>query len=102
MTNFLLLIFAHYLCDFGLQNDFIAKFKVPKSAGFWVHVMVAHCSMQALGVLLVTKNPYLALAEFVSHFIIDYAKCTQKLTFNQDQALHLFCKCVWFYLMGVL
>lgn len=102
MTNFMLLIFTHYFCDFGLQNDFIAKFKVPKSADFWFHVMVAHCSMQALGVLLITKSPTIAALEFVTHFAIDYAKCSKKLSFNQDQILHLICKVIWFFLIGVV
>ena len=26
---------------------------------------------------------------FVSHFLIDYAKCAKELSFNQDQFLHL-------------
>lgn len=95
MTNLLLLIFAHYLGDFGLQNDFIAKFKSPGSAPFWFHVMIGHCAIQAGGVLLVTRNPNLAVAEFVAHFTIDYFKCKGKLSFNSDQALHIFCKLIW-------
>lgn len=99
MNLLLFLIFAHYLCDFGLQNDFIAKFKVPGSAPFWYHVMMAHCAMQALGVMVVTHNSKLALAEFATHFAIDYFKCLKKLSFNQDQALHLICKLIWFGLL---
>lgn len=97
----LYLLFGHYLADFGLQNDFIAKFKFPGSAPFWGHVMVAHCSMQALAVMIVTNNPYLGIAEFFAHFSIDYNKCVGRLTFNQDQALHIACKLIYFALIRV-
>lgn len=99
MKTILFLVFAHYLCDFGLQNDFIAKFKAPQSAPFWFHVMIGHCSMHALGVLLITQNPRLAIAEFCAHFVIDYFKCKQRLSFNQDQSLHILCKLAWWGLL---
>ena len=57
--------------------------------------MVAHCAIQALGVAYITGNIWLGLGEFCAHFIIDYMKCTKRLTFNQDQALHIVCKCAW-------
>jgi hypothetical protein len=93
------LIGAHYLADFGLQNDFIAKFKVPGSAPFWIHVLSAHSAIQGLFVLLVTQSPHLAIAEFIAHFTIDYFKGKGKLSFNQDQFLHIGCKLVWAYLV---
>jgi hypothetical protein len=92
----LALIFSHYLGDFGLQSDWMAKNKVDGE--FWAHVMVAHCSIQALGVLLITKNPILAGAEFVAHFAIDHSKCRGWLTFTQDQLLHIVCRCIWWVL----
>lgn len=45
MTALIYLICGHYLADFGLQNDFTAKFKAPGSAPFWLHVMVSHCAI---------------------------------------------------------
>jgi hypothetical protein len=96
MNQLLLLICGHYLADFGLQNDFTAKYKAPGSAPFWWHVMVSHCAIQALPVLLVTGMWQLALAEFAAHFVIDFLKCGGLLTFSQDQALHLVCKAMWF------
>lgn len=33
MTIFFVLIMVHYLCDFALQNDFVAKFKAMKING---------------------------------------------------------------------
>jgi hypothetical protein len=104
MKTLLLLIIAHYVGDFGLQNDFIAKFKVPHSAPFWFHVMIAHCAIHAGGVYVVSHNIYLAALEFIAHFLTDYLKCLQKLTFNQDQALHIMFKVLWcaiLFSMGV-
>lgn len=99
MNALLLLIFGHYLADFGFQNDFTAKFKAPGSAPFWVHVMVSHCAMQALSVLLVTNRWELAVAEFACHFVIDCNKCRGNLSFNQDQALHLMCRFAYWGLL---
>lgn len=98
MNTLLYLLMGHYVADFGLQNEFTAKFKVPGSAPFWFHVMISHCAIQALPVLLITGLWYLAVAEFVAHFVIDYCKCIGKLTFNQDQALHITCKIAWCFL----
>ena len=89
---FLVLIMVHYLCDFALQNDFVAKFKAMKINGeynpIWYHCLAAHCAIHSLGVYMVTKSIWLTAIMFVTHFIIDQAKCLNKLTFNQDQLLH--------------
>jgi hypothetical protein len=94
-----LLLFGHYLADFPLQGDFIAKYKAPKSADYWFHVMTAHCVIQGGIVSLITHNLWLGLAEFVIHFCVDCLKCKGKLTFNQDQAIHLLCKLLWWGLV---
>lgn len=99
MRELLLLLFTHYLGDFGLQSDFLANFKRPGSQlngeSVWAHVMLAHCSIQALGVLLVTQRWEFAIVELVVHFAIDVAKCKGKLTFMQDQLLHALCRVVY-------
>lgn len=96
MTTLIYLICGHYLADFGLQNDFTAKFKAPGSAPFWLHVMVSHCAIQALPVLLITGMWQLALAEFVAHFCIDSLKCMGHIGFTTDQVAHLACKVCWY------
>ena len=92
MEIFIILIMVHYLCDFALQNDFVAKFKAIKINGeynpIWYHCLVAHCAIHSLGVYMVTKSIFLTAIMFVTHFIIDQSKCLNKLTFNQDQILH--------------
>lgn len=89
---FLVLLMVHYLCDFSLQNDFVAKFKAIKVDGkhnpIWIHCLSAHCAIHALGVYLLTKSILLSLIMFFTHFAIDNFKCLGKITFNQDQALH--------------
>ena len=54
--------------------------------------MGAHAAIHAGGVGLITGNLWLALFEFVAHWLIDGVKCAGMLSFNQDQALHLVCK----------
>ena len=89
---FFILIMVHYLCDFSLQNDFVAKFKAmiidDTYNPIWYHCLTAHCAIHSLGVYVVTKSLWLAVIMFVTHFIIDQSKCLNKLTFNQDQLLH--------------
>jgi len=99
MRELILLIIGHYVCDFGLQNDFIAKFKAPRSAPFWGHVMTAHCAIQALPVMLVTQRWELALSEFCMHFLIDSFKCMGIIGFDADQAFHILCKLTWVLLL---
>lgn len=96
--KFIYLIAGHYLADFPLQGDFMAKYKVPKSIDFWFHVMIGHCAIHAGFVALITHNPVLAVAEFATHMALDTLKCRGKLNFNQDQAGHILCKILWTFL----
>ena len=92
MEILFVLLLVHYLCDFALQNDFVAKFKAMKIDGeynpIWYHCLTAHCAIHSLGVYLVTNSIWLSIVMFVTHFVIDQTKCLGKLTFNQDQGLH--------------
>jgi hypothetical protein len=89
------LIFGHYLGDFALQNDFVAKFKAPGSAPFWFHVMTGHCAIHAGIVFMATHNPVASVGEFIAHFLTDSLKCKGTLSFNQDQLIHIVCKIIW-------
>ena len=88
-----MLVCAHFLCDFALQNDFVAKFKaVYVEYGYnpmWFWVLLAHSAIHALAVLLITQMIVLALIMLITHFLIDLLKCQKYLSFNQDQLLHL-------------
>lgn len=87
------LICAHFLLDFGIQGDFVAKYKARLVEGkdnvIWNWVLTAHAASHSLPVLLLTQSVWLGLFMFVSHFIIDFLKCEQKINFNQDQTLHI-------------
>lgn len=87
------LICTHFLCDYALQNDFIAKFKARFVDGkyntMWGWVLSAHAAIHALPVLLLTQSLGTALLMFVTHWFIDLCKCEGRITLNQDQAMHL-------------
>lgn len=90
-----LLLAGHAFCDYAFQNDFVANAKNHTTAlgkMFWKWVLPSHGMMHALPVFLITQSFVLALFEFAAHCVIDYLKCDGKLTFNQDQLLHVVCK----------
>lgn len=89
------LVAAHAVCDYPLQGDFLARAKNPAAPipGVpWVWAMSAHCAIHAGAVGWLTGSLALALFEFAAHFAIDVAKCRGRITFGQDQGLHLLCK----------
>lgn len=87
------LVFSHFLCDYALQNDFIAKFKARLVDGkynpMWIWILTAHASIHALPVLILTKSLSLTSLMFITHWFIDLCKCEGRISFNQDQWLHL-------------
>lgn len=97
MTFFLLLV-GHALADFPLQGDFLARFKSryeTDAIGIWPWALFWHGMIQAGFVILITGSVWLALAELVSHIVIDFLKCEDRITFGQDQVLHVLFKCLW-------
>lgn len=104
VNMFLALLFWHALADYPLQGDFLAKAK-NKLASIpgvpWWQAMSAHSLIHAGGVAYITGSIWLGAAEFVSHFMIDHAKCTGRFgfspeaDFNIDQAMHIWCNVLW-------
>lgn len=104
-----LLIMGHAVADYPLQSDTMAKgknknrpldlSKIPAGQKpiktVWIYWLSAHSLTHAVAVYLVTNSSLLAFAEFVCHWIIDYAKCENLTTIHTDQALHIFCKIAW-------
>lgn len=91
---------SHAVCDYALQSDFIATAKnrhTQLGRQFWIWVLPSHALINGLGVALVL-GPVFGLAETLAHFCIDFAKCDNKISLNQDQMLHLACKCLWLLL----
>lgn len=95
---FAALVIAHAVCDYPLQGDFLARAKnraLPIPGVPWFQALGAHALMHAGAVWLLTGSIWLGVVEFVAHSLIDDAKCTGKIGFNTDQALHVVCKAVW-------
>lgn len=92
---FFLLACAHFLCDFALQSDWMAKAKNPFVNGkyidneIWRVVLLAHCMIHAGAVLFITGSVTAAIIVLVTHLVIDYCKCAGKMSFTMDQLLHL-------------
>lgn len=88
----------HFLCDFPLQGDFLAKGKdhtkpLPGVPWFWC--LLAHGVLQGAGVGIVSGSLALGAAEMIFHMAIDYGKCAGWYGFTFDQLLHLACKAGW-------
>jgi len=98
------LIVGHILCDFPLQGDFVSKWKnrhvvlEGKQTEIWWLILTYHAIIHGYMVFLITTNPYFGCAECIIHWLTDFTKCEGKLTFNQDQFIHLACKLLWFLL----
>lgn len=122
MTLLLALIAGHYLADFPLQTDIIAKNKgkvFRESIGF--HCLTAHAAIHGLVAGVVSEALPVAVAVGVSHWLIDFGKSWEgwpenwRITngarwagnptarglygINVDQALHIgvLVLLAWFY-----
>lgn len=98
MNTLFALLGAHALADYPLQGEFLSKEKnranpLPKMP--WYHALGAHALIHGAAVAAITKSPALGLAETVIHAITDDLKCSGRLSFNQDQAIHIGCKVLW-------
>lgn len=85
----------HFVADFPLQGDYLARHKVRSNAGGvadWLVALCAHSAIQAGGVWLVSGSPVFAAVEFVLHGVIDIAKGEGRFGLIADQLLHLACK----------
>lgn len=102
ITMFALLVAAHALADYPLQGDFLSKAKnrlSPIPGVPWYQALFAHATIHAGFVGVVTGSLALGLAEFSIHAITDDAKCAGRITYNQDQAIHIGCKVLWVVLL---
>lgn len=95
---FFYLVAAHALCDYPLQGDFLARgknHKAPLLGVPWYQCLAAHALIHGGAVALITGYWWLGIAEVVFHAVTDWTKCEGGLTFNEDQALHIFAKVGW-------
>lgn len=107
-ATFLLLIAGHAAADYPLQGEFLAKAKnrfAPVPSVPFYQALGAHAAIHGGIVGAITGSITLGLAEFVLHAFIDDQKCAGRLTYDEDQALHLTCKATWvaaLWLLGPL
>lgn len=102
---FAALLVGHAVADYPLQGDFLAKAKnrfAPLPGAPWFQGMSWHAVMHGGAVWLLTGSLALGVAESICHAVIDDRKCAGKLTFNQDQGLHIVCKALWALLAGLV
>lgn len=89
----LYLIAAHFVCDYPLQGDFLAKAKAVGPLRVW-HLL-GHATIHGAAVCLVTGSVWLGLCELTVHACFDELKVRGETTFGEDQAMHIFCKITW-------
>lgn len=95
------LIGGHFIADYPGQGDFLARAKnrtAPIPGVPWWQALGAHAAIHGAAVALITCIWWLFLAEAAIHWLTDDAKCRGRLSFNQDQAIHLSCKLVWWFI----
>lgn len=95
---FATLVVGHTIADYPLQGDFLSKAKnraMPIPGVPWWQALGAHAVMHGGMVWALTGSLFLGLLETILHGLIDDAKCAGRITFNQDQGLHIICKALW-------
>ena len=91
----LLLIGAHYVADFAMQNDYVATAKADTTRPDWFHALTAHSAHHAVAAgiaLAVLGLPWMigALVVGITHWFIDYGKAVRGwYGYHTDQAMHI-------------
>lgn len=95
---FLLLVGCHFLADYPLQGEFLAKGKNhndPIEGIPFYHPLVAHASIHGLFVGIITGSWSLGILETFWHTYIDWLKCDKLISYHVDQAAHIILKAVY-------
>jgi hypothetical protein len=90
---------AHFYFDYAGQGDFMAKAKncsAPLPGVPWTDVLFAHSCIHGAAAALITGLWPVFFAEALVHYVTDWQKCRGRLTFTQDQGIHVLCKVGWF------
>lgn len=98
MSVFWFLLIGHFVADYPLQTDFIARGKSRKADPQyvpWYYVLTSHAMTHAAAVGIITGSLWLSVFEAVAHWFIDLAKCEGWTGIHTDQALHVLCKLAW-------
>ena len=88
------LLCCHFLLDFAIQGDFVAKFKARIVDGeknaMWKWVLTSHAASHTLPVILLTQSLLLGGVMFLSHFVIDFLKCEKKKSISTKIKFYIF------------
>lgn len=95
----ILLLAGHWLADYPLQGDFLAKAK--KDGPLRGYHLIAHSGIHAGAVFLITNSVALSLIEWIAHTFIDELKVRNRITFAQDQALHIGFKLLYVLILAI-
>lgn len=89
----LMLLGAHWVCDYPLQGQFLsdAKQKGPLRP----YHLIAHAGIHGAAVAVITGNVWIGIAEWAAHAVIDEAKVRGRTSFSADQMRHIGCKMFW-------
>lgn len=93
IETLLLLLAAHWVCDYPLQGDFLARAK--KEGPLPNYHLIAHSGIHAGAVYLVTGDIVLGFAEWFLHTWIDHNKNKDRISFRMDQTFHIICKLMY-------
>lgn len=108
MALFFQFLVGHALGDYVFQRDIMATSKsrhaeIYKTAGpgfpAWYYWLVSHALVHGGAVFLISGSALLGIIETVLHAIIDISKCEHWIGVNVDQALHIFCKIAYVYVI---
>lgn len=103
---FAALVVGHFLADYPLQGDFLARAKnrfAPIPGVPWYQALAAHSIIHG-GMVAVILAVFgvpaiiafvLGLSESCIHALIDDTKCRGDIDFDFDQILHLSFKAAW-------
>ena len=101
IVTFLILVFFHYLADYPLQGDYMARAKNkynPIEGVPWYQAMGAHCFIHGMFVFLITGSFLLLILEMIVHWMTDTLKCKGVINYNVDQGIHIASKFVYAWL----
>lgn len=87
------LIACHFVGDYVLQNDFLAK---TKGSNFW-H-MLAHCVLYSVPFAIVFGFGWQLWVVIVAHIVVDPLKARwHKIGYAADQILHLITLAIYMF-----
>lgn len=107
MRELFLLLGCHAFGDYVFQSDWVGRYKNRHNAkdlepyglkDAWMYVLPSHGLTHGVLVFLVTGNIWLGIAETIIHTVTDALKCEKKISFHQDQAIHIISKFIWWIL----